>query len=822
MNDGKMALTVLLSHWRRHPVQFLTLIIGLATATALWSGIQAINGHAKTSYGQAVDQLTIDAFPYLISKNQGDLDQSILAEIRASGVAALPLVRGRLTDGSRSTALTGIDLVGWIPYASGKSAAPGLTPGAFSSDTFDLAAWLRAPGQIWVAPEDAQTIRIALEGLEIQPTLVVNPDLARGQAFADIRTAQRALALEGRLTHIILPETDTQLSNIPYPWRSRLALETPLPTPDPQAMTASFHLNLTAFGLLAFLVGLLIVYATIGLAFEQRLSSIRTLLAIGCSRISLLKAMATEFSVLALVAGIAGLGLGYLLAANLLPGVSATLSGLYGAAVPGTLTLKPIWLVAGLLMSLAGVALSGGVTLLKVRTLPVLTSSLSTAWTDQSTRQLHIQAVIGLSAWAGAILLDMLVPNLIAAFTVMALVLIGAALILPYALARILGWFGDQATMPLTQWIWQDARTSLSGLSLALMAMLVALSANVGVGGMVDGFRDTFTDFLEERLAAEVYLQASTPLDAEIIAGDLLDQPHVSAVLPQLELDILANDEPASIVGFADHATFRETWTLLKASQTVWNDVSEGRAVLISEQLSRRAGLGIGDPVTIHGLDSPQTRLVAGIFADYGNLIGQVRINIDQLRGMKRSHRITRLLVRTSDPDRVMVRLAETHGLTETQMIDQTNLKAFSYRIFDQTFAISTALRILTLLVAGFSLWAGMVTMAESRLSHLAPVWALGTTRSAIARFESLKVVLLTFLTAIASIPLGIGVTWILVARVQVQAFGWQLPLGIFPSHWVTLTLTAVGVALFAALWPALRLARTSPARLTQVFAHER
>ena len=45
-------------------------------------------------------------------------------------------------------------------------------------------------------------------------------------------------------------------------------------TDDLQRLTESFHLNLTALGLLAFLVGLFIVHAAIGLALEPSHSDI--------------------------------------------------------------------------------------------------------------------------------------------------------------------------------------------------------------------------------------------------------------------------------------------------------------------------------------------------------------------------------------------------------------------------------------------------------------------------------------------------------------------------------------------------------------------
>ena len=43
-------LTALLSHWRRRPVQLAMLLLGLSLATALWSGVQAINTEARASY----------------------------------------------------------------------------------------------------------------------------------------------------------------------------------------------------------------------------------------------------------------------------------------------------------------------------------------------------------------------------------------------------------------------------------------------------------------------------------------------------------------------------------------------------------------------------------------------------------------------------------------------------------------------------------------------------------------------------------------------------------------------------------------------------
>ena len=50
-------LRALLSHWWRNPVQLFAYLAGLALATALWSGVQAINSEARSSYDMAAKTL---------------------------------------------------------------------------------------------------------------------------------------------------------------------------------------------------------------------------------------------------------------------------------------------------------------------------------------------------------------------------------------------------------------------------------------------------------------------------------------------------------------------------------------------------------------------------------------------------------------------------------------------------------------------------------------------------------------------------------------------------------------------------------------------
>jgi len=161
-------------------------------------------------------------------------------------------------------------------------------------------------------------------------------------------------------------------------------------------------------------------------------------------------------------------------------------------------------------------------------------------------------------------------------------------------------------------------------------------------------------------------------------------------------------------------------------------------------------------------------------------------------------------------------------GIAGTQTVNQAGIKAISLAIFERTFTVTTALNVLTLAVAGFAILMSLLTLATMRVPQLAPAWAVGMTRAEIGRLELLRAVMLAALTAVLALPLGLALAWALLAVVNVAAFGWRLPMYLFPFDYARLAGFALLAAGLAALWPARRLGRTPPADLLKVFSHER
>ena len=115
-----------------------------------------------------------------------------------------------------------------------------------------------------------------------------------------------------------------------------------------------------------------------------------------------------------------------------------------------------------------------------------------------------------------------------------------------------------------------------------------------------------------------------------------------------------------------------------------------------------------------------------------------------------------------------------------------------------------------------------LLTLADLRVPQLAPVWALGLTRRRLGWLELLRAVLLAAIVVVCAIPLGLTLAWVLLTIINVEAFGWQLPMYLFPLEYVQLGSYALVAAFLAAMWPAVRLMRTPPSALLRVFASER
>ncbi|MBP0938670.1 FtsX-like permease family protein [Pseudomonas alliivorans] len=815
-------LRVLLSHWRRHPVQFFSVLTGLWLATALLTGVQALNSQARESY-QRASQLIGGQPQTLIEAADGKLfSQDLFIQLRRAGWPVSPVVQGRIAlEGleDRKLQLMGIEPV---------TLPTGISLAGQTLNAEQVVDFLTPPGATWIAPQTLHELNLR-EGQQPRtengtplPPLRATPDMAPGLLLTDIGFAQPLLSANDQLSRLLLP--DGFKAPLPASLADQLVIRKTGEENNLERLTESFHLNLNALGVLSFIVGLFIVHAAIGLALEQRRGLLRNLRASGVTARLLIATLGVELSVLALLGGLLGVVSGYLLASLLLPDVAASLRGLYGAEVAGQLNLSLWWWISGIGLSLLGALLAGANSLLRAARLPLLALADAQAWQQAHARWLQRQGWVAITCAVIAAVALYLGNSLLAGFVLISALLLGAALGLPVLLDKLLSVLLARSRSVTGQWFLADCRQQLPALSLALMALLLAMAANIGAGSMTSGFRETFNSWLEQRLTAELYVSPQNPAQAEPLQAWLSQRPEIKAVLPNWQVPVQLHGWPADLFGVIDHSTYRQHWELLDASADAWDQLVDQDTVMLSEQLARRLNLELGDTLSLPVPAGQWPVRIVGIYADYGNPKGHLLVNARRL--LAHWPQLTpirfNLRIAQSDVAPLINALRERFALDDTHIIDQIQLKRWSSQVFERTFAATAALNSLTLGVAGVALFISLLTQSQSRLGQLAPLWAMGVTRRRLMLLNLGQTWMLAVLTLLLALPLGLAMAWCLNAVINVQAFGWRLPLRVFPLQLLQLMLLAMVATLLASAWPLFKLHRSRPSDLLRTFAHER
>ena len=824
MNVWWQTLRALLSHWRRHPVQLFSVLIGLWLASGLLTGVQALNSQARDSYARASQLIGGEPQASLVAVDGATFGQQLFVELRQAGWPVSPVLQARVQlkdQPDQRLLLLGIEPLS-LPMGS-----------ALAGQALALEQrvdFVSPPGRTWIAPTTMQTLGLREGDRPLTttgrtlPALHGQADMAPGVLLVDIGMAQQVLQLPEQLSRLLLPK-DFAASAPPLPQAvsARLQLKRSDEENNLARLTESFHLNLDALGVLSFVVGLFIVHAAIGLALEQRRGLFRTLRACGVSARSLIGCLCLELAGLALLGGLLGVASGYLLASALLPDVAASLRGLYGAEVAGQLSLSPWWWFSGLGLSLLGALLAGGNSLLRAARMPLLAVANPQAWHQAHARWLRRQAWVALGAAAMGLLAWAWGDSLASGFVLMAALLLAAALGLPVLLDGLLNLLARRRSSVLGQWFLADCRQQLPALSLALMALLLALAANIGAGSMTAGFRLTFNDWLEQRLSAELYVNPQNPAQATALQHWLARQ-NLDAVLPSWQVALSLQGWPADLYGVIDDPSYRTHWPLLEAlGDQPWDQLATGDRLMLSEQLARRLKVRLGDHLSIATPQGPWSVQLIGIYADYGNPKGHLLVNSEQLLRHWPGLAPNRFNLRLQ-PARIPALLSALHrdfALDDSRIVDQARLKGWSSEVFERTFAATAALNSLTLGVAGVALFISLLTQSDSRLGQLAPLWALGVTRRQLMLLNLGQTWLLALLTLVLALPLGIALAWCLDTVINVQAFGWRLPLRVFPLQLAQLMGLALVATLLASAWPLFKLYRSQPADLLRRFAHD-
>ncbi|MGR5117237.1 FtsX-like permease family protein [Vibrio astriarenae] len=801
LSHTKLALKLFVAHYRQAPLQAAAILIGIVLAVTLFVSVQAINLNAKRSYAESTEQLGAQA-KYLIIPTAGQthLEESLYFKLRQQGLSAsLPVIEGRVRDqqGQRWN-VQGSDLI--AAMTSRMRYSDERTVSLFDS-ALPLPELLAGKSIVMMSESQHQSLggesNIILDDKTTEIAVLPDDWQLGTRMLMDIGFAQQILNQQGKLSYIAIFDAGGEVQR----WQDIIGAQarwiTNNQSTDLGALTDSFHLNLTAMSLLAFLVGLFIAYNGVKYSLLKRNRLLVQVQQAGIGASIVFTALLIELVILVALGASIGFIFGIQLSHWLHPTVALTLEQLYGATLlPGTWHWQ--WLAQALVLTLASTLLACWQHF-KQRVRQPLSShgGLYQAPEENNNNQLLAIGVV-----LTAIAVCGLWVSVHHRFTMawLGVLVVSIPLYLPKTLSSLAKGCEQHTEPGLMNYLFAELRELISPLSLAMMALLLAVTANLGMNTLVGSFEFTLKQWLEQRLHADLYV---SPAQSEIakVERALAQFENVETVYKQYYVDDNLQGLPV-LLGTKDRDTLEQTMVFKSNLDNFWPRFYRGEIVAISEPTSEKLGLSLESELKLEGLKD-KALVVGAIFHDYGSPNGEVLLAPKVWLESGFTQVPTSLGIKISGDQQTMYnQLRQELKLHPSQIYDQAQIKSIALDIFSQTFAITRALNGVTLMVAVIGLFTACFMLLDARKAAIARLFALGVSRNKLMAMVVGQITALVMFTLVIAMPLGALVGYVLTDIVTLRAFGWSLQYLWSWNDAITIAAMTVTVAIVSTLIP--------------------
>ena len=778
-----------------HPIGPIASLVGVALAVLALCAVHLLSESIRTALGAA------DAtFDYTHVATRDGLLEADYFELRRrwrrgelDGVQALlPVVEGYARLRGEAHRLLGFDPLASGVFGDGDlERLDGMAELGATSDEADPTTAFLLRDVVMAGPEAAAAIAAA--GGHVGGMRVETMEVDAQTLIADLPTAQRLLGRAGELDAIWIRARSVRALALDWLDRALPGIAAALPRHadveiDGYRITAFEHrqparrfadasiFNLGVLGLLALLMAtFLAVQASRSNAARRRLEHQR-LVVIGVTA-GELRAVAVLEGLLTGLAGTAlGLALGVFVADAL-----AEAAGAPAPSVDGWLVGKAV--VCGLLAS----------------TLAPLFVRRATAGASVSATMPAVggwrRHALGALAVGGAAL-ALAEGSLLAAFAALLLISVAhVAYAVPLA-AALVGRSAGLARGLAARANLRSAALASGDIRLALGALSIASAVAVGMGLMVESLRRDFTAMLDTSLWEGVY---ATMTDATTVDADWL------RALPGVR-DVRRYGEAA---GWLDGAApvalrFADLDAVETARYGFAGPLTE--RALANEAAASQTGAGNGDTVSVRVGGARFAMSIAHVFRDYRSASPRLILPLALVERLDAEAVRWRQLTIHTEPwatREVAAALGERHP--DAEVLDHGEIRAFADMVFDRSFALSNSLAALALAVAVVGLFAALTALQANRLREFRLLSAIGFSRFEAWRLALTQTALLGATAAVAAMPLGLAIAWVLCAFVNPAAFGWSIDLRVDAASLLVPFVLAIGGAVLAGALPTFR-----------------
>jgi putative ABC transport system permease protein len=830
----------------RYPWLFALSVLGIALGVGVVVSVDLANMSARRAFTLSAESITGRATHHVIGGSKG-IPESLYKKIRVEAAIrdSAPIVEGyasAIGHGDRAFTLLGVDPFAEYPFRP-------YLQGMGEGDGDLLPQFLTRPRAVILSEGTAREMnlktgdRLVISARGFTTELEIIAILRAGDKagarrlddllITDIATAQEILSLEGTLSRVdlIVPEGRERESilaelNALLPPGAEI-VRAGLRTRSFEQLTRAFNLNLTALSLLALLVGMFLIYNTVTFTVLRRRGMIGTLRTLGVTRREVFTLILGEALLTGILGTGIGLAIGVIMGKGLLFFVTRTINDLYFVVTVRQVEIEYLSLAKGFAIGLAATLLSTLLPAREATTSPpgvVLARSSIESRVRRSLPRLSLLGLFFLLLGAG--LLNVPGEGIVIAHAAFFSIIIGFAFLTPACTVAVLGLVG-----PLMRSVFgiigamaaRSVSGALSRTSVAIAALMVAVSATVGVGIMVESFRETFIEWLEVSLQSDIHVSPARrdsryhhfTLPRRFIER-VAETPGVEAV-NRYRVIRVESSEGLTYVAVLDVKVqgFRGLRFKEGEAGVAWRDFQENGAVILSEPYAYRHGLHVGSLVNLKTDVGRRDFPVAGVIYDYTSDQGAVVISRKSFEKHWNDRGVTSLGVFAAagtDLDSLTeaLRGLDTGG-QEVVIRPHWVLKRESLEVFDRTFVITAVLRLLAVIVAFVGVVSALMALQIARGREFGILRACGLTPRQGWGLILCETGLIGGIAGLLSIPVGLVQALIMVYVINVRSFGWTFKMVIDPGILLQALLLALGAALVSGIYPAVRIGRMRP-----------
>jgi putative ABC transport system permease protein len=842
-----------LRHLRKHPVRVLAVVFGIALGAAVFTSVRLAVYASLDSFTRAMN-LFVGKADWTVVRPGGRVPDSLVARLlsRPAVEAASPLLTSYVSSSQKESdpfLMIGLDpildqpLRQWeIDQTSGQVSRIWLN---LVADPYTIVMSRPLAREQGLIPGSKVTLehvneikQFHLAGLLEEKGL----SLVDGGyvALADISTMQEFTGWQGWVDRIDLRlkpgANEKDLADIRASLPPGIVLRTATETRDSgRAMINAYQLNLSVLSFVSLFVGMFLVYSLVSLNAASRRRELAILRSLGASSRMIFVLILSEGFVLGISGWLLAIPVGSVFVKYLLKGVSSTITNLFVRVHVNAIQLSFREILLSFLVTLTVSVLAAYKPAHEATHIPPR-EAMTTLNTPRARRRPALRftllglLLIGLT-WPVAQLPAppgfpfngyAAVLVLVVGFSLLSLpVLQWMGSHLPSFLRRVAGEPGFLAARYLRD---VGERASISvGALITAMALFVALVI------MVHSFRDSVFLWVNQTLAGDFFVRPKMagfnhyqdPLPQEVVDG--LKRLENAEIFPYRHMDLRYGRFPYEFEAIPFDVLLRHgSFLMIRGNIEALRDrLIQGKGVLVSEVFANQTGL---TPGRHYRVTMGQTKLdlpVLGVFRDYRTRGGLVYLDLKRFQDLTGDRQWSGVRLFFKHPPRDPAK-ADQHLRSEIlkccgqkhplEMISGSGLRKGILQIFDQTFAVTTVLLLIALVVAGLGITTTLTVLVLERIRQLNTLSAIGADQRQIRSMIFWEALLMVMAGESIGLVCGFLMSYLLIFVINLKSFGWTF---LFRVDWSSLGLSVPAIlatALLAAL-PAVGLVtRSSPA----------